>query len=147
MVGTMEAVSQIDLLARLGTWIWYKVYPPRPKLFFENVKIAHWYDKNYDRSGVNVRMSIINRGTKTTTINGIKILEMNPDFLKHLNEFQITPFELPVNMDRRFTRTFFFRGAYLRYETIELEFEFTYTEGIEVLPIVSSLMDHLEAEF
>ena len=144
----MEAVSLLDPLTRFLKWIYRIFVPPKPKLCFEEIETAHWYDKDDDRSGVSLRMFIINRGNKPTTIRNVDIVKMNPDHLKYRFNIRFrNPFELPIGKDTSYSNTFFFKGAYLKYKIIKLEIEFTHTEGTEVLPVVSTLMEHLEPEF
>jgi len=114
--------------------------PPEPKLSFERKDVVHWYEEDNNQSGIIADMFIINRGSKTTTIREVDIINMVPDHLEFKGFIRTKPFELPIGKDTKFHFTFFFKGDHLRHDEIELDLEFTHTEGIEIVHAVSKLM-------
>jgi len=133
--------------AGLLNWLerlWFLFFPPKPKLSFEKKNFVHWYEEDNSQSGINANMFIINRGKKTTTIREVRIIKMVPDHLEDKGYWPTKAFELPVGKDIRYRNTFFFRGDHLRDDEIKVDLEFIHTEGVEVVPAVSKLIDKLK---
>ncbi len=143
----MENVGVISQLFGLLERIWRYIVPAKPKLSFEAIEAEHWYNKDDDQSGLSIKMFIINRGNKPTTIRDINITLMNPDHLEYHRPMWKSPIDLPVGKDTKFSYTFFFRGAHLRYGEVKYTLEFKHTEGVEEVEIVSTLSSHLDSEY
>lgn len=123
---------------------WSFAFPPRTKLYFERKDFVHWYNEDDFRSGITAEMFIINRGKKTTTIREVDIIKMVPDHLEYKFFNRTKNFELLPGKDVPYRFTFFFRGDYLRYDEIEIDVEFTHTEGVEKVHAVSKLLEKLK---
>ena len=132
----IPSANSIDWLEK----IWFYFFPPKPKLSFERKDFTHWYEEDNNQSGIIAEMFIINRGKKTTTIRDVDIIKMVPDHLKDKGFTRTKPFELPIGKDTKYRDIFFFKGDYLKYDEIEVDLEFTHTEGVEVVHAVSKLM-------
>jgi hypothetical protein len=129
----------IEILKR----IYYRIFPPKPKLTFEEKDMAHWYNLDESQSGIIVEMYLTNRGNQTTTIRKVDIINMNPDHTQYKRRVKNYQIELSKGKDWHFRETFFFNGAYLRYPKIEFELEITHSEGKEILKGESKLIKGL----
>jgi hypothetical protein len=133
----MEELSILNIIIGWLKSLWHIPFPPKPQLKFEEQEIEHWFNIDEKKSGINVKMFIINRGKKPTSIRKICMTRMEPDHLKYLFEIRAKPFELKVGKDTPYRTTYFFRGSYLRYDEIEFDLEFTHTEGTEKITCLS----------
>ena len=143
----MENVGVISQLIGLLERFWRYIIPAKPKLSFEAIEAEHWYNKDDVQSALSIKMFIINRGNKPTTIRDINITLMSPDHLKYHRPMWKSPIDLPVDKDTMFSYAFFFRGDHLRYGEIKYTLEFKHTEGVEELEVVSTLSSHLDPEY
>ncbi len=90
-----------------------------------------------ERSHIRVKMFIRNTG-KTTTIRKIRIDNMNPDYLAKQLKKDTKSFEVPQGKDRECDEIFSFYGTiFAGVDSIELDLEFTHTEGINHLHVIS----------
>ena len=103
----MESIPLINTILGWLKSIWNKIFPPKPQLHFEEQEIEHWHNVEDYQSGINVRMFIINRGKKPTTIRKIRMTRMEPDHLEYLHAKRVNPIELGVGKDTRFIYIFF----------------------------------------
>lgn len=112
----------------------------RVGLHFEMVEAEHYVsggDTPHERSLIRVKMFIRNSG-KTTTIRKIRIVNMNPDYLAEQVKTDTKSFEVPEGRDRECDELFSFYGTmFAGIDSIELDLEFTHTEGIKTLHVVS----------
>jgi len=112
----------------------------RVGLHFEMVEAEHYVsggDTPHERSLIRVKMFIRNSG-KTTTIRKIRIVNMNPDYLAEQVKTDTKSFEVPEGRDRECDELFSFYGMmFAGIDSIELDLEFTHTEGIKTLHVVS----------
>lgn len=91
----------------------------------------------HERSLIRVKMFIRNTG-KTTTIRKISIFNMNPDYLAKQLKTDTKSFEVPEGKDRECDELFSFYGTmFAGVDSIELDLEFTHTEGIKHLHVIS----------
>ena len=104
------------------------------------VEAEHWVsvgDPRNERSLIRVKMFIRNSG-KTTTIRKIRVVNMNPDYLTKQLKIDTKSFEVPKGKDLECDELFSFYGAmFAGVDSIELDLEFTHTEGIKPLHVIS----------
>ncbi len=143
----MQNVGIVSQLIGILEKLWHLVVPANPKLSFEAIEAEHWYNIDDNQSGLSIRMFIINRGRKTTTIRDINLTKMSPDHLEYHRPMWKSPLELPIGKDTRFSYLFFFKGDHLRYREIKYSMEFKHTEGKEELAVESVLAEYLEPEY
>ena len=112
----------------------------RAGLHFEMVEAEHdvsGIGTSHERSHIRVKMFIRNTG-KTTTIRKIRIVNMNPDYLAKQLKTDTKSFEVPQGKDRECDEIFSFYGTmFAGVDSIELDLEFTHTEGIKHLHVIS----------
>jgi len=140
----METVSIIERLVSWAQALRHIIFPSKPELHFESVEAEHYVsgeDTPHERSLIRVKMFIRNSG-KTTTIRKIRIVNMNPDYLAKQLMIGTKSFEVLEGKDRECDEHFSFYGTmFAGVDRIELDLEFTHTEGIKLLHVVSCVRD------
>jgi len=137
-VGTGILFPIFEWILRFLNWL--KNIFKNPELHFEMVEARHYVsgvDTLHERSIIRVKMFIRNSG-KNTTIRKIRIVNMNPDYLAKQLKIDTKSFEIPEGKDRECDEFFSFYGTmFAGVDSIELDLEFTHTEGIKLLHVIS----------
>ena len=138
-----ENLGLLDKIIGLLTHIWNYIFPPKPKLCFEDQLFTHRSESfrhNYNMLKIRGRIFIINRGKKPTTIRNISIIRMIPDYLEHYEPSQPDSIRLLPGDENDFFHVFrFWRDTekFPKPDEIQIDIEFRHSEGINIIHAVS----------
>ena len=139
LAGIASAVTIIGFALR---------YLPKKKkadLRYDVKTCSHWYEEEYNRSGLDVIMYISNQGKISTTINNIKILNVKgiDTFAKLKEQINVNfePFILDVKDEERFDCNWNFRDIQLKENELEVSLEIEHTYDADRLSLTSYLSE------
>jgi len=113
-------------------WLFFK-----PDLKIDVKKCEFYNDVTFNKSGINFRIYINNRGNKTTTIRGVHLTKIHPmiymNYISNKSIYKLIKLE-PTD-DIPFSGSYFFENI---FEEVQLKLELTieYTEGTKSIEVV-----------